>query len=54
MPRNMLGGAGATVITGQNQGGGNAKAGTPSLVGRSAFARVAIFRHIICSPKRKV
>ena len=42
------------VITGQNQGGGNAKAGTPSLVGRGAFARVAIFRHIICSPKLKV
>ena len=54
MPRNMLGGAGATVITGQNQGGGNAKAGVPSLVGKSAFARISIFRHVICSPKLKV
>tara|TARA_Y100000389_G_scaffold133473_1_gene130977 strand:- start:627 stop:815 length:189 start_codon:yes stop_codon:yes gene_type:complete len=42
MPRNMLGGAGGTVRTTQNQGGGNKKAGKPTLVGRNVFNRNAI------------
>ena len=42
MPRNMLGGAGGTLRTTQNQGGGDKKAGKPPLVGRNIFIRQAI------------
>ena len=57
MPRNMLGGAGGTLRTTRNQGGGNKKAGNPSLMGRNIFIRKAIINHayggcvFICSRK---
>ena len=47
MPRNMLGGAGGTVRTTQNQGGGNKKAGKPTHVGRNIFIRQAMINRAI-------
>ena len=41
----MLGGAGGTLRTTQNQGGGDKKAGKPSLVGKNIFIRQAIINH---------